>query len=66
MSFIQFVKDNAVPEAFKATPPVTAVASGLTASDIATLLVIVYTIVQIAYLAWKWNKEYRNDKDRKP
>lgn len=56
-------------EALKATPPVTVLAAplaGVTLGDVAAALAVAFLLLQIAHLVWKWRKEYRDDKDRKP
>lgn len=57
------IRDQLTAEAFKAAPPVTI--AGLTGSEILIGISILYVILQIAHLCWKWNKERNDDKPRK-
>lgn len=51
----------ATVEVAKASPPVAVVAhniaNGWTMSHTATAMVITYTVLQMAYLLWKWRNE---------
>ena len=52
--------------AAKASPPVaviTATASGLSLEDWVFVATLVYLVVQIAYLLWKWVRDIRTSSD---
>lgn len=49
----------------KVAPPVTvvgAIAAGITIDAVVLLLTIVYLLVQIGYLGWRWHGEWRKRK----
>lgn len=54
--------------AAKVAPPVMvsgATIAGVPMADIVLWLTAFYLVIQIVYLAWKWQKEYRADGKRK-
>lgn len=56
------LKDTVTTEALKAAPPVSI--AGLTGNEILIVISIVYVVLQIAHLLWKWNKERKNDSSK--
>lgn len=63
MNFQQ--KADAVSEATKAAPPVTVTAATLLGVDVNSAilwLTLVYIVLQIAYLLWKWRRHYMTGK----
>lgn len=64
------VKEHLVSgTALKVTPPLAAVTAdrvlGLTLNDWMLWLTIVFLLLQIGYLIWKWQKEWKKDRNRK-
>lgn len=56
------IKETAVVEAAKAAPP-TGVAA-ITGNEVLIGISIVYVVLQIAHLLWKWNKERNHVKGK--
>lgn len=57
------LKDTVIVEAAKAAPP-TGIAA-ITGNEILIGISIVYVVLQIAHLIWKWNKERNNDQSNR-
>ena len=56
------IKETVITEAAKAAPP-----SGIaviTGNEVLIAVSIVYVLLQIAHLIWKWNKERKNGKGK--
>lgn len=49
------IRDTVTTEALKAAPPLSV--AGFTGNEILIAISIVYVVLQIAHLIWKWNKE---------
>lgn len=56
------IKETVVVEAAKAAPP-TSIAA-ITGNEVLITISIVYVILQIAHLLWKWNKERNHVKGK--
>jgi uncharacterized membrane protein len=60
---------SAVLEGAKAAPPVTVVATsaanGWTMTHTATALTIVYVLLQVVYLLWRWRNEREDRRARR-
>jgi hypothetical protein len=59
-------KTEIVAEAIRATPPVAvagATVAGVPLNEIVLWLTIVYLVLQIGFLAWKWLNAHRRGKE---
>lgn len=60
------IKQAAAAESAKSGPAIILAAGshffGMALSDLVSILLIVYTAAQLAYLLWKWRKEVNGSK----
>ena len=57
------MKQETVIQAKLATPAVAgATIAGITLNEIVAGVTAIYVLVQLAYLIWKWHKEYKQGK----